>query len=88
MNLSWTCRMDMIAFVGERGTRLSGGQKQRISIARVFLKNPPISDFGRSDQCALDNESERRIQQSLEELAKEPDHDYDRTPAFYDPQCG
>lgn len=56
-------------FVGERGTRLSGGQKQRISIARVFLKNPPILILDEATS-ALDNESERRIQQSLEELAK------------------
>ena len=55
------------SYVGERGTRLSGGQKQRISIARVFLKNPPILDEATS---ALDNESERWIQHSLEELAK------------------
>ena len=56
-------------FVGERGTRLSGGQKQRISIARVFLKNPPILILDEATS-ALDNESERFIQQSLEELAK------------------
>lgn len=56
-------------FVGERGTRLSGGQKQRISIARVFLKNPPILILDEATS-ALDNESERWIQQSLEELAK------------------
>ena len=56
-------------FVGERGTRLSGGQKQRISIARVFLKNPPILILDEATS-ALDNESERYIQQSLEELAK------------------
>ena len=56
-------------FVGERGARLSGGQKQRISIARVFLKNPPILILDEATS-ALDNESERHIQQSLEELAK------------------
>ena len=55
--------------VGERGTRLSGGQKQRISIARVFLKNPPILILDEATS-ALDNESERWIQHSLEELAK------------------
>ena len=56
-------------FVGERGARLSGGQKQRISIARVFLKNPPILILDEATS-ALDNESERHIQKSLEELAK------------------
>lgn len=56
-------------FAGERGTRLSGGQKQRISIARVFLKNPPVLILDEATS-ALDNESERRIQKSLEELAK------------------
>ena len=56
-------------YVGERGTRLSGGQKQRISIARVFLKNPPILILDEATS-ALDNESERWIQQSLEELAR------------------
>jgi len=57
-------------FVGERGTRLSGGQKQRISIARVFLKNPPVLILDEATS-ALDNESERFIQRSLEELAKD-----------------
>lgn len=55
-------------FVGERGTRLSGGQKQRISIARVFLKNPPILILDEATS-ALDNESERYIQHSLEKLS-------------------
>ena len=55
-------------YVGERGVRLSGGQKQRISIARVFLKNPPILILDEATS-ALDNESERIVQQSLEKLA-------------------
>ena len=56
-------------YVGERGVKLSGGQKQRISIARVFLKNPPILILDEATS-ALDNESEYLIQQSLERLAK------------------
>ena len=55
-------------FVGERGARLSGGQKQRLSIARVFLKNPPVLILDEATS-ALDNESERWIQKSLEELS-------------------
>ena len=57
------------SYVGERGIKLSGGQKQRISIARVFLKNPPILILDEATS-ALDNESERIVQQSLERLAK------------------
>ena len=56
-------------YVGERGVKLSGGQKQRISIARVFLKNPPILILDEATS-ALDNESELLVQKSLEELAK------------------
>ena len=55
--------------IGQRGVKLSGGQKQRISIARVFLKNPPILIFDEATS-ALDNESERVVQESLETLAK------------------
>ncbi|MCI8418043.1 MAG: ABC transporter ATP-binding protein [Lachnospiraceae bacterium] len=55
--------------IGQRGVKLSGGQKQRISIARVFLKNPPILIFDEATS-ALDNESEQVVQQSLEKLAK------------------
>lgn len=56
-------------YIGERGVKLSGGQKQRISIARVFLKNPPILILDEATS-ALDNESERLIQSSLEHLSK------------------
>ena len=56
-------------YVGERGVKLSGGQKQRVSIARLFLKNPPILILDEATS-ALDNESERLVQQSLEALAK------------------
>lgn len=55
-------------FIGERGAKLSGGQKQRISIARVFLKDPPVLILDEATS-ALDNESERVVQQSLEKLA-------------------
>ncbi|WP_274650590.1 ABC transporter ATP-binding protein [Paenibacillus humicola] len=57
------------SYIGQRGVKLSGGQKQRISIARVFLKNPPIVIFDEATS-ALDNESEKAVQESFEQLAK------------------
>ena len=56
--------------IGQRGVKLSGGQKQRLSIARVFLKNPPILIFDEATS-ALDNESEQVVQKSLEGLARQ-----------------
>ncbi len=55
--------------IGQRGVKLSGGQKQRLSMARVFLKDPPIIIFDEATS-ALDNESEKAVQDSLEKLTK------------------
>ncbi|MCD9021406.1 ABC transporter ATP-binding protein [Cohnella silvisoli] len=57
------------SYIGQRGVKLSGGQKQRLSIARVFLKNPPVLIFDEATS-ALDNESESIVKESLESLAK------------------
>ena len=68
--LSWSCRINTIRLSVREAPDCRGGQKQRISIARVFLKNPPVLVLDEATS-ALDNESERFIQKSLEELAKD-----------------
>ena len=65
----WKCRMVLIRMSGERGALLSGGQKQRISIARIFLKNPPILILDEATS-ALDSVTEAKIQKTFEKLAK------------------
>ena len=67
MILLWSYRMGMLQILEQRGVKLSGGQKQRLSVARVFLKNPPIIIFDEATS-ALDNESEKAVQDSLEKL--------------------
>ena len=59
--------------IGQRGVKLSGGQKQRLSVARVFLKDPPIIIFDEATS-ALDNESEKAVQDSLEKLTDQSDN--------------
>ncbi len=71
--------------IGQRGVRLSGGQKQRLSIARVFLKNPPVIIFDEATS-ALDNESEKAVQDSLEALAEHRTTLGDRPPPVNHPQ--
>ena len=82
MILSCPCQMAMKQTSDSAGIKLSGGQKQRLSIARVFLKNPPILIFDEATS-ALDNESEKVVQDSLEKLAKNRTTIRDRTPSFY-----
>ena len=72
--------------IGQRGVKLSGGQKQRLSLARVFLKNPPILIFDEATS-ALDNESEKIVQDSLEHLAKKSYHTCNCTPSINNQKC-
>ena len=72
--------------IGQRGVKLSGGQKQRLSIARVFLKNPPVIIFDEATS-ALDNESEKAVQDSLEKLAEQPHNACHRPSSVNHPQC-
>ena len=73
-------------YVGERGVKLSGGQKQRVSIARVFLKNPPVLILDEATS-ALDNESEYLVGQSLARLRQRAHHAYHCPPPHHHPQC-
>lgn len=72
--------------IGQRGIKLSGGQKQRLSIARVFLKNPPILIFDEATS-ALDNESEKVVAGFSGKTGKESYNICDRTPAFHNQKC-
>ncbi len=73
-------------YIGERGVKLSGGQKQRLSIARIFLKNPPILILDEATS-ALDHETEKLIQQSLEKTFQPKNHTGNRSSSCYDSEC-